>query len=369
MCRPFTLRWNASAAKWTNYTFDSFEYSGANLIMKETSGFDPSSSTWQKRRRTDYTYSGSKLTEERLSLWSLSSKAWLLNSRTQFDYTADRMVEQREDLWQAASSSWKPSSAIKWEYLLSGSDIIASYRREWYDIAPVWLLTSVDSFEYAGGALLREWHLDSFRNGSVYQYAYLSGGRTDTISYKSVYEGRLFDEQRSLYLYDGLKYAGTIFQRYDSAKKSWDPYAKFTLQYDSYGNVEIEELQDWNGTAWVPHKIDPIFSDDYEYNVKYYYDETPAVIPKDSLFTDELILQPNPAGASSTLSFVLPEAEQIQLQILDVCGRIVYAYSALEDAGKHRYQLPLSSCSSGLYVVRLTKGKNPAANLKLIHTE
>jgi len=67
-------------------------------------------------------------------------------------------------------------------------------------------------------------------------------------------------------------------------------------------------------------------------------------------------LFPNPATASATLSYYIPQAAPVTVQILDVLGRSVMTLAQVQaqTAGPHTLVLPTAGWEAGLYVVRVT---------------
>jgi hypothetical protein len=66
---------------------------------------------------------------------------------------------------------------------------------------------------------------------------------------------------------------------------------------------------------------------------------------------------PNPLNPSTSISYNLPEAQNITLQVFDITGRLVETlYSGYKDAGKWNIVWNATNQSSGIYIYRLTYG-------------
>jgi|GEM_PF-4120640 len=66
---------------------------------------------------------------------------------------------------------------------------------------------------------------------------------------------------------------------------------------------------------------------------------------------------PNPFNPFTTISFHLPETENVHLKLIDVNGRIVREKSlGVLAAGRHNYQLNAKSLTSGVYFYRIETG-------------
>lgn len=69
----------------------------------------------------------------------------------------------------------------------------------------------------------------------------------------------------------------------------------------------------------------------------------------------DVTLFPNPASETSTLSFVLEEKTDIQLEVLDINGRSVSTFQTGElPAGEHQVTIPTFNFAPGFYFVRLS---------------
>ena len=70
-----------------------------------------------------------------------------------------------------------------------------------------------------------------------------------------------------------------------------------------------------------------------------------------------LALAPNPASTTATLTYELPQAEPVQVSVLNVLGRNVLTLPATrESVGAHTTTLPLQGLAPGVYLVRLQAG-------------
>ena len=67
---------------------------------------------------------------------------------------------------------------------------------------------------------------------------------------------------------------------------------------------------------------------------------------------------PNPFNPATIISFQLPEAEDVKLEIFDVTGRrVAVLVNKRAEAGRHNITFDASSLSSGVYFYRLTAGQ------------
>ncbi|MBL0911150.1 MAG: T9SS type A sorting domain-containing protein [Bacteroidia bacterium] len=78
-------------------------------------------------------------------------------------------------------------------------------------------------------------------------------------------------------------------------------------------------------------------------------EEPNSTIPAVALF-------PNPATDNAQIVFTSVNNAKMQLQVLDMSGRLVLNESKAANAGMNQWQLPLSNLTNGMYIVKLTDG-------------
>ena len=76
---------------------------------------------------------------------------------------------------------------------------------------------------------------------------------------------------------------------------------------------------------------------------------------------------PNPAGASTNISFYVPEAQHIELTLYNSAGqKIADLHSGQSDRGWHIAKVPTEKLPRGVYIYKL-KGGNFVKSLKMVH--
>lgn len=95
-----------------------------------------------------------------------------------------------------------------------------------------------------------------------------------------------------------------------------------------------------------------------------YVNQDEDIIPQE--FSLESIW-PNPFNSMTKLAFNLPEATPVRLAVWDVSGRLIteFDYGRMP-VGRHEIRFDGSNLSSGLYITRLTAGKNSATQKVLL---
>jgi hypothetical protein len=78
------------------------------------------------------------------------------------------------------------------------------------------------------------------------------------------------------------------------------------------------------------------------------------------------LLYPNPAVASFTIEADQPEANLIEVNIMDLSGRTVRFFAYAGNTGLNRHQESTAGLDNGLYLVRIQAGDKVAMQRLLI---
>ncbi|MCB0855568.1 MAG: T9SS type A sorting domain-containing protein, partial [Bacteroidetes bacterium] len=90
-------------------------------------------------------------------------------------------------------------------------------------------------------------------------------------------------------------------------------------------------------------------------------------IEEDLQTIDQVVLFPNPASQTATLTFDLLQAGTVGVEIYDLAGRRWMRQDAsLRQAGPQRWEFPVHSLAEGIYIVHILSNQGAYAPQKLV---
>jgi hypothetical protein len=78
-------------------------------------------------------------------------------------------------------------------------------------------------------------------------------------------------------------------------------------------------------------------------------------------------LSPNPNNGTFDLSFIAGKTSDYAVSIFNVEGKIIYAEELSHFSGTYKKQINLSSFGAGLYLVRLSDGKQQSVQHVIVY--
>ncbi len=158
----------------------------------------------------------------------------------------------------------------------------------------------------------------------------------------------------------------------DSSIKKYVGWGNINTPYGNYNNVimyedirynpisNVWEVQDYNwisvATMWDVAEIDRGDSSGTWYN------NHSATTATEDFLTEkyQLSTYPNPSSDNANISFVLPTATEIKIQLIAVDGSSIRTLlSEKRNAGKHIVSIPVNELASGTYFVRSIFDNSP----------
>ncbi len=153
----------------------------------------------------------------------------------------------------------------------------------------------------------------------------------------------------------GNFYTGNIY--YAIRSTQWDNYALFQNNISYYPQV----LMDSQDNGYLLFSTDISLEDDEIY---FYGPEPQSNVPlvKSTLLPETAILHPvypNPANASFNISYDLNSVQEVQLNLYDVLGQVVWdCYPGFQAIGSYNINITDDQIPSGTYFLELNTGNS-----------
>jgi len=168
--------------------------------------------------------------------------------------------------------------------------------------------------------------------------------------------------------------AEVLTEKIESA--SWINKSKRILSYDTSDRIRRDELFNWTNGAWKESTIDSSYYYDdgrLRRTVQYYYDsnissyknsekidyiyDDPSLGIDTGIKVSEYCLfqnYPNPFNPVTTISYALPKAAQVELNIFNMNGQLVQSLvNGRQEKGIHKAEFNAGDLTSGLYIYNL----------------
>jgi hypothetical protein len=156
-------------------------------------------------------------------------------------------------------------------------------------------------------------------------------------------------------------------------QKSGD--VKWTQIGSDYNNeVRYDVLANWNTSGLAPGQYNlklSLTDNTLQLNTTdaiIQFNLLPSILSSDNIQNNSLslLVYPNPANHTASISYQLTDKEHITLELFDITGRKIRTLLNNEqDHGMHTLNISISDLSSGIYLVRLSAGKKQISNHRL----
>ncbi|HEX8428802.1 T9SS type A sorting domain-containing protein [Hymenobacter sp.] len=342
-----------NGTSWTDYSRDVYSrYSGMYADLPGTIRYDRwSGSAWTpvQATRRRYTTTGKLLSDTVISYQSGVAGQAILAKAIAYN-AADQVAEEKT--FANLNSAWEELQRNTHTY---GTNNLVAQVLEEVSLSGSYETTGRRIFTYNAQGQRVEYEVQA-SDGSggwekvqkvTYGYSTNATGAVEqaVIQIASTDGTTYLNSNRQTLQYDSQGKATTLTtEAWDN--NAWQNYLQATYTYDALDNPSILTLQTWSGTSYRN-----------EQRLILTYAQVASNRSAGKL-NAALTVAPNPAAAAATVRYELPTAGQATVEVVDLMGRQValVAPKAIQAAGTHTVQLPVSTLAAGLYVVRLQMG-------------
>ncbi len=353
----FCERFEETNSTWNNHTFQTNDYNTLSQLERELVQswfnsawidnsqilftYDPThgkvteqlqqsaiNGPWENSIRFSYTYDSN----DQLSLFlhqRWGNIGWDDYSRTAYTYDANGRLETTTfDLW-TNNDGWVPTTQTTFLYDGAGTDVIESQSASWDAVNAEWDVDGKTLNTYNANGDLEEQITQIWAN----------------------FSGMFQNQGRWIFSYDSLDNTLTeqTFYQWDNVS-TWNPFSRRQYTWSEGGSLRNYLDQWWLNTFWINNR-----------RCSYTYDLITGIAENAPIQDFAISNHPNPFNPQTTITFQLPEAQQVVLSVFDISGRQIE--TLLEEyltAGQHTINFRANNLPSGLYFYRLKSDRYSA---------
>lgn len=325
--------WVKATADWSDPTRITYTYSGAMLVEWLTEIWDKSSASWKKSEKSSCSYIGGNMVEKLDLYWNEASGKWINFSKESRTYIGVNMSDRNTYMWDEVSSKWINEYQSKVNY--SGSDIV-DYTNE------IWDKTTND---WGWKSLTFHYYTSSKLDHIIEQFWDFSTG-TAVNSYR-------FD-----YTYTGSEITNSEESNWNYTTKVWDKKRQYLYSFNANNSIIQSMENEMVSGSWIPAL--------YNSKQNFYY-ETYTGINEDTPYVSSVNIYPNPATASNVyVDYFTQQSEQTDVVLSNILGQEILRKTEAAGIGDHSVMIPVSSLSSGMYVVSIYSNGQLQKTMKLV---
>lgn len=257
---------------------------------------------------------------------------------------------------------------------------------------------------FSGDRLLQteifEWENETWVPAYKWLYEYNWNGTVKTIEYSEYFGEEYFIIDRKVYTYDSNRNPIEILiqdygsanwtdkeqriltynqnlpvqeSRYKRENNNWVLFTKYTHMYNSFNKIDSTRIEDFHMTGYFVSRTGYTYDENlnmteelkqswYQSNLINYYKTTYAyqtltevednkTVPLTTLLHQNY---PNPFNSQTSISFQLPEAQQVELSIYNYTGqKLTTIFNGAKEQGDHQIQWDAAGFASGIYFCEL----------------
>lgn len=350
--------WDTVNNVWVNSWLYNFTYDGQNnLTLRATKKWNANNNAWVNHGEDIYAFNGALMSERSNRTWDAQNNVWKNNYRYIYSYNNDNLLTtETYYLWDKNINSWK--EAIRYHRTYNAAKLLDTYIGE-QENGGVWKNYQKITITYNGlnqelTNISQDWKNNAWENSTRTINAYNTSDDLITYTFE-VWQPNTNswkNQTKNLYEYDANK---NITKKTDQEPDKnnnavWVNYKREISTYNAYNQLLLQYDQNYLANNWTLTQFNSQRSHTYED-----YTVTVSVSKYNNLNAD-VKMYPNPAAQFLNVDVVLPQAENINITLVDMAGRTVMtkAYNATTNIHE---QISISHLSAGIYNCIINTGK------------
>ncbi|MCH7574478.1 MAG: T9SS type A sorting domain-containing protein [Candidatus Marinimicrobia bacterium] len=228
--------WNTDTGEQTGgFRWTSSYDANGNHTQDLNERWDTTTLTWVTDSRDTWTYTNNQLTTYLHETWDAAISDYV-NSLLFTAYTYDTSGNLLSFLWQTWDSDL-PAWIDRYRFTLTydGSNLASSSREVWDDVAGIWNLASLTTYNYDDNG-----NLTLFQNEGYFDF------------FNNTYSTTAISGFQFIYTYDTQDRRLTrLFSTWDVASASWAPLSRFTNTWSDSYTLAHSLVERWDGVNSV----------------------------------------------------------------------------------------------------------------------
>ncbi len=368
------LRENWSAGNWVNstrytYNFDvdsnnteilydvwsgnnwnptgKIEYTGYNNYGKYQNEYVSyySGGSWIYQTRKTYAYLNNQTlkSEEDRYTWDILLNNWVKSERLFYTYFQNEIGSTTRFLPDTANV-WQPKEKFIYTYNPSPIYILEYLAQKYDSVANAWYNNSRVTYSYINNLLDKtqnEVYANNSWNPTARAQHIYNGNNEKTEYFTELFNiGNWVKNIRSTYLYSNAKVSEE--NKFIAAGNAWEQNKRLSYNYDGNQNMIYDKTENVVSGNFIP------VSQNF-----YYYTSYPLQYSDRIGVFSNLKLYPNPATEKIHLELDAKQSTHVQINVLDIYGKIQVLITQPVFANRNFIQIPCSSLGNGFYFIQM----------------
>ena len=338
------------------------------------------SNAWVGLMRMTADYNGNTLT---YLFEQFQGNAWVNTQRQTYNVDGNQVLQNMiTELWQ--SNVWVNSERYSYTYDAKGKQL-TDLHEKWTNNAWVNYYRYTNTWDANGNMLTRInelWQTDTWVNSYTDTYTYDAKGNILTDIYATWVTNSWANSNRITYTYD-VNGNRIVYLKEQWLSSAWVNSYKHTYAYDANGNGTITDSYNWVTGNWANNTTT-------NYNLFIYYNnsahnfynasgykmiatyEISTGISKPVMLSNcTLTNYPNPFSNSTTISYNLSSARNVNISVYDISGKeVTTLVNQAQQKGEYNIQFNASNLQSGIYFYKIITGnKSETGKMILVNAK